>query len=198
MLTELLTQYGPIAGIWFDGVGRYYERPDRFEGLSRLYQHIRTLQPSCLISFKTGATGDEDFIAPEWHWGQCTINERGEREVGGQLLQKMNRHAPREVERYSEEKGFHRVTERITDVWREHLRDKPIELCRTLQGESEWFDCERVEHVSLEEARAMCDHASSLGGNLLLNTGVRGDGSIHPRDREVLLGLGRPFAEENG
>jgi alpha-L-fucosidase len=37
----------------------------------------------------------------------------------------------------------------------------------------------------------MRDHARTLGGNLLLNTGPLGDGSIHPQDRETLIGLGR-------
>jgi alpha-L-fucosidase len=196
MLTELLTQYGPIAGIWFDGVSRYYSRPDRFADLSRLYRLVRSLQPECLISFKTGASGEEDFIAPEWHWGQCTVNENGEREIGGQLLKKMSEHPPREVLRYADGKGYYHRVERMTDVWRGELRHKPIELCRTMQAESEWFDCARVDHVDLAAVLDMCSHARGLGGNLLLNTGVCGDGSIHPRDRETLLRLGEARRDE--
>jgi len=63
-LRELLTQYGPIAGIWFDGISSYYDRPDLFP-VSETYALIRSLQPQCLISFKRGANGEEDFISLE-------------------------------------------------------------------------------------------------------------------------------------
>jgi len=63
-LRELLTQYGPVAGIWLDPIGSYYERPDLFP-INETYALIRSLQPQCLISFKQGANGDEDFVAPE-------------------------------------------------------------------------------------------------------------------------------------
>ncbi len=64
VIRELLTQYGPIAGIWFDGVGSYYEEPQAYRRIDELYALIRSLQPQCLISFKQG-TGTEDFVAPE-------------------------------------------------------------------------------------------------------------------------------------
>ena len=63
-LRELLTQYGPVAGIWFDPVMGFYKRPDLFP-INDTYALVRSLQPQCLISFKQGANGDEDFIAPE-------------------------------------------------------------------------------------------------------------------------------------
>lgn len=63
-LRELLTQYGPLAGIWLDPLKGYLARPDLFP-VEETYALIRSLQPWCLISFKQGATGDEDFIAPE-------------------------------------------------------------------------------------------------------------------------------------
>jgi len=63
-IRELLTQYGPIAGIWLDPLMGYYGRPDLFP-LKETYALIRSLPPNCLISFKQGANGDEDFVAPE-------------------------------------------------------------------------------------------------------------------------------------
>lgn len=63
-LRELLTQYGPLAGIWLDPLKGYLARPDLFP-IEETYGLIRKLQPQCLISFKQGASGDEDFIAPE-------------------------------------------------------------------------------------------------------------------------------------
>lgn len=63
-MRELLTQYGPIAGLWLDPLMGYYGRPELFP-ISETYGLIRSLQPGCLISFKQGASGDEDFTAPE-------------------------------------------------------------------------------------------------------------------------------------
>jgi len=63
-LRELLTQYGPVAGIWLDPIMGYYNRPDLFP-IGETYALIRSLQPQCLVSFKQGASGDEDFVAPE-------------------------------------------------------------------------------------------------------------------------------------
>lgn len=79
-ITELLTQYGPIAAIWLDGIavplhprgepGR--ERPDfdpRVDGdafrCQELYDCIHSIQPQVLVSYKQGYLGTEDYFAPE-------------------------------------------------------------------------------------------------------------------------------------
>ena len=51
-LTELLTQYGPIGCIWFDGMwDKHKGEPDQAEvwQLRRQYELIHKLQPACLI-----------------------------------------------------------------------------------------------------------------------------------------------------
>lgn len=63
-IEELLTQYGPLCGLWLDPIMGYYSRPDLFP-IEETYALIRRLQPATLICFKQGANGDEDFIAPE-------------------------------------------------------------------------------------------------------------------------------------
>jgi alpha-L-fucosidase len=45
-LTELLTNYGPIGGIWFDGM---WDKPDADWRLPRTYALIHRLQPATLI-----------------------------------------------------------------------------------------------------------------------------------------------------
>ena len=45
-LTELLTNYGPIAGIWFDGM---WDKKDADWRLEKTYRLIHSLQPGCLI-----------------------------------------------------------------------------------------------------------------------------------------------------
>lgn len=63
-LTELLTQYPNIAGIWFDPIMGFYSRPELFP-IDSTYALIREISPHALISFKQGANGEEDFVAPE-------------------------------------------------------------------------------------------------------------------------------------
>ena len=45
-LTELLTNYGPVGGIWFDGM---WDKPDAEWRLERTYALIHRLQPAALI-----------------------------------------------------------------------------------------------------------------------------------------------------
>jgi alpha-L-fucosidase len=45
-LTELLTNYGPVGGIWFDGM---WDKPDADWRLPRTYALIHRLQPTTLI-----------------------------------------------------------------------------------------------------------------------------------------------------
>lgn len=53
-LTELLTNYGRIDGIWFDG---HWDKKDANWHYDELYSHIHQLQPQCLI-------GNNHHIAP--------------------------------------------------------------------------------------------------------------------------------------
>ncbi|MFC1454421.1 alpha-L-fucosidase [Verrucomicrobiota bacterium] len=64
-ITELLTQYGPIASIWLDGIAVPLSgQTDAFR-CQDLYDHIHGLQPQVLVSYKQGVTGTEDYFAPE-------------------------------------------------------------------------------------------------------------------------------------
>ncbi len=65
-IRELLTQYGPVAGIWLDGRGVPISGDTSEFRLDELYAMIREIQPQCLISYKEGVTGTEDFRAPEY------------------------------------------------------------------------------------------------------------------------------------
>ena len=48
-LTELLTNYGPIGAIWFDGWGDQDQNPDFDWTLPGQYELIHKLQPACLV-----------------------------------------------------------------------------------------------------------------------------------------------------
>ncbi len=64
-ITELLTNYGPIAAIWLDGIAvPLTGDKTKFKG-QELYDHIHRLQPQVLVSYKQGLLDTEDFFAPE-------------------------------------------------------------------------------------------------------------------------------------
>ena len=57
-LRELLTNYGPVAIVWFDGL----DRVERYQG-QRFVHLIEELQPAALINNRIGVDGD--FVTPE-------------------------------------------------------------------------------------------------------------------------------------
>ncbi len=91
-VTELLTQYPTIAGIWFDPIMGLYNRPDLFS-VEETYTLIRSLSPHALISFKQGANGDEDFSAPERNSNAVVGNQF---EVARMVYEK-NKNKPKEI-----------------------------------------------------------------------------------------------------
>jgi alpha-L-fucosidase len=57
-LRELLTRYGDVFVVWFDGLGNQ----EKYAG-ARFHELIRKLQPAALINNRIGLTGD--FVTPE-------------------------------------------------------------------------------------------------------------------------------------
>ncbi|PSK83345.1 alpha-L-fucosidase [Prolixibacter denitrificans] len=81
-LTELLTNYGDIAGIWFDG---WWDKKDADWRLNKTYSLIHKLQPSCLIgsNHHQAPKPGEDFQMFEKDLpGHNTTGFSGESEVG--------------------------------------------------------------------------------------------------------------------
>src|SRR5260370_12718764 len=52
-LTELLTKYGPVALIWFDGLNHQ----EKYDG-NRFLELIQKLQPATLVNDRMGVPGD--------------------------------------------------------------------------------------------------------------------------------------------
>lgn len=91
-LKEMLSQYPNIAGIWFDPILGVYSRPDLFP-IDSTYALIRSLSPHALISFKQGANGDEDYMAPE-RGGNAKVGEQFE---VARLVYDKNKDKPKEI-----------------------------------------------------------------------------------------------------
>ena len=62
---ELLTQYGPLAAIWLDGIAVPLSSDQARFRCQELYDMIHNLQPQVLVAYKQGLLGTEDFYAPE-------------------------------------------------------------------------------------------------------------------------------------
>jgi len=171
MLTELLTQNGPIAGIWFDGIWEAYRRPQSFnvDEVSQTYALVRKLQPHCLVSFKTGYTGEEDFLAPEWH--QCTYDKDGVPDIKGD------------------------PPSRVKALWKDTLRYKPVEISSTMIHGDEWFHIPDGKHKTADQVVEQFRYARSHKLTFLMNIGLLGDGSIHPEDEKTLREVGRRLSE---
>lgn len=165
-LRELLTQYGPIAGIYFDPVMAYWARPDLFP-MEDIYRMIRELQPGCLIAFKQGATGTEDWITPERRPAQIAS-------YAG-IAPERRQHA-REVEEHA---------------WALN-KTKPMELANTLQPVHwGWFANDDGRHRRPEEVLVMLKMARQANANLLLNTGLLPEGCIAAEDVCTLRATGK-------
>jgi len=166
----LLNNYGPVAGIWLDTCTAYFGQPDLFP-LEDIYAMIRKIQPNCLISFKQGCTGTEDFAAPE--------------RKGRSMADRLRR-------RYGDEVG-----NLVSQVW-EKNKDKHNEICDTLQpGGWSYRKTDDGKHKTPEEVLEMLEAAGDQNCNLLLNTGPLPDGSIHSEDIVTLKKVGEQLKAGN-
>jgi alpha-L-fucosidase len=186
VLRELLTQYGPIAGIWFDGISGFNKNPELYSRLPGLFSHIRALQPQCLISFKEGAIGQEDFTSPEhFHLAVPTRWDTPRRQARWNIrLERWNR--------------------LYTERWKRHFKGKPVEINSTMQecfgrdglgAPGGWINDATARHLDPSEVSYLLRKARSAGANLLMNIGPRGDGSIHPADAKTLRQVGRQIRQ---
>jgi alpha-L-fucosidase len=186
VLRELLTQYGPIAGIWFDGIAAFNRAPENYARLPELYALIRELQPQCLISFKEGAIGQEDFTSPEhFHMAVPAAWDTPQRQARWDLR----------MERWKR---------LYTQRWDEHFKDKLVEINTTMQeclgrdgagAPGGWINDESARHLSADEVMYLLQKARNAGANLLMNIGPHADGSIHPDDDKALRVVGAMLRE---
>ena len=139
-------------------------RPDIFP-IHETYAMIRQLQPQALICFKQGATGTEDFAAPERHG--YSLAQRC-REMIGQA-----------------------AAEAAQRAW-DSNKTRHNEICDMLQpGAWGYRRDDDAHHHTPDEVLAMLDAAAGQNCNLLLNTGPLPDDSIHAEDVATLREIGR-------
>jgi alpha-L-fucosidase len=164
----LLTNYGAIAGIWFDPIMGFYARPDLFP-IQETYELVRSLQSQVLISFKQGANGTEDFAAPE--------------RSGHSLVDRVRKMAPK----------WAHVAEK---AW-ESNKTKHNEICDTLQPRVWGYkkaDADKLRKT--DQIVQMLRNAWTSNCNLLLNTGPLPSGAINPPEAATFRDVGRQLRAE--
>ena len=161
-LTELLTNYGPIGGIWFDGhwdqkewdpVTKKYGKDMVDWHYEDIYKLIHSIQPACLI-------GNNHHLAP----------------IPGEDFQMFERDLPGQN----------------TTGWgssKEDIGDLPKEICETING-SWGFNLRDRKHKSSKELIHYLVKAAGYGSNLLLNVGPMPNGKIQPTHIKSLMKLG--------
>ena len=167
LIRELLSQQGPIEGIWLDFIMGYYAQPELIP-IHQTYSMVRNLQPHVLISFKQGATGDEDFVTPE---------------------RKLRSFEELATKNYGPKAGM------IAAAAWEKNKNKLKEFCCTMQ--EHWWGChDTEEHKSTNEVWNMLGYAGKHQANLLLNTGPLSDGRFHSHDVAVFREIGRRIEQQ--
>ncbi|MBN1132372.1 MAG: alpha-L-fucosidase [Bacteroidales bacterium] len=180
-LTELLTNYGPIFEVWFDGANGgtgYYgganenRKIDRttYYDWSNTYKIIRELQPDIVIWNDGGDRGDlrwvgtEAGLVGETNWS--LLNAKGEVEWG--------------MLHFGLEDG---------DSW------VPAEVNTSIRPE--WFYHPGEDALVKSVPKLLDTYYNSIGRNasLLLNFPIMPNGLIHENDEKAALGLARTVDE---
>ena len=159
-LTELLTNYGDIGGIWLDGHWDQKEWDgEKFGKLKvdwhydELYSLIHELQPHALIgnNHHIGVIDGEDF-------------QMFEKDLPG-----------------GNTTGWGTPEDQIGDL--------PLEVCETING-SWGFNLKDRKHKSTKELIHYLIKSAGYGSNFLLNVGPMPNGKIQPRHISTLEKIG--------
>ena len=159
-LTELLTRYGRVRDIWFDGL--FHQ--EKYDG-RRFLDLISRLQPETLVNDRIGLTAD--YVTPE-QFIPKSIPTRDVRMRGwDQTIQK----------------EFHAGTvpsEHQFQLW---------ETCMTI-NQTWAYNAKDHDFKSTRDLIRALVEVTSRGGNFLLNVGPQPDGLIQPEFQERLRGIG--------
>lgn len=159
-LTELLTNYGEIGGIWFDGQWDQHDWDGKRFGkinvdfkLDEVYKLIHDLQPQALI-------GSNHHLAPN----------------PGEDFQMFEKDLPG--------KGTKDFATSKDDIG-----NLPLEVCETING-SWGFNLKDRKHKSEKELIQYLINAAGYGSNLLLNVGPMPNGEIQDEHVNSLKKIG--------
>ncbi len=184
-LRKLLSDYGPVSVLWFDGLFNHakYDPP-------RFHKLIRQLSPETLVNDRLGA--GYDFITPEQFIPRLGIPVRSNQLPGGGVgVERLFRNLPRllktplvggwlraQMEKYAS--GELELTKVPQEPNPDRERFQPWETCMTMgqswayhPGDEQWKPPAQLLRSLVEVV--------SRGGNYLLNVGPTPQGTFPPQ-----------------
>ena len=171
-LTELLTRYGPLTEVWFDGAnGEGPNGKKQVYDWERIHRTVRTLQPQALMFSDAGPDirwiGNEKGIAGDPNW--CTVDPAAVPAPGVS--------GPGVIE--SLQHGDPHGT-----VWR------PGEADVSIRPGWFWHPSQNDEVRSVDNLMELYFSSVGRNANLLLNVPPTREGLFHPTDVARLAGFG--------
>jgi alpha-L-fucosidase len=162
-LRELLTKYGKVTIVWFDGL----DHQEKYDG-ARFHKLIHELQPDSLINNRIGLAGD--YMTPEEFVPERIPTKSSQiRLTGTEPPRKSS--GPAALPASPEDFQLWETCMTINNTWAYNKNDRAFKSVTTL-------------------IRTLVDVASK-GGNFLLDVGPTPEGTIQPEFQERLLALGR-------
>jgi alpha-L-fucosidase len=162
-LRELLSKYGKVAIVWFDGL----DHPEKYDG-ARFHKLIHESQPDALINNRLGLPGD--YETPEQFIPDRIPTKSSETRLVG-----TEKPAPSSLP------GELPASPEDFQLW---------ETCLTINNTWAYNKNDRAFKSSTELIRTLVEVASK-GGNLLLDVGPTPEGTIQPEFQQRLLAIGR-------
>ncbi len=158
---ELLTGYGPVAVVWFDGL----DHPEKYQG-QHVVNLIHQLQPDTLVNNRIGVPGD--FATPEQFIPDRIPTKASAHQMNGTTQTSAS--TPPSV---PDPHDF--------QLW---------ETCMTING-TWAYNKNDTNYKSAKELIQDLVNVASKGGNLLLDVGPTPEGTIQPEFVKRLQAIGK-------
>jgi alpha-L-fucosidase len=194
-LTELLTGYGDVFSVWFDGAcGEGPNGKKQYYDWDRYYSVIRNLQPDACISVcgpDVRWCGNEAGHTREAEWSVVPLRARD-----SEIISEKSQHEDsdefrqRHVDARDGDLGSRQILENETNlIW------YPAEVNTSIRPGWFWHESENDKVRSLEELTDI--YVRSVGGNatFLLNVPPTNEGLIHDNDVQRLEQFGQYLKE---
>ena len=160
-LRELLTKYGPVVLIWFDGL----DHPEKYQG-QRFVNLIHELQPATLVNNRIGVPGD--FVTPEQFIPDRIPTRSAASRLRGTEMPKES--VPATVPS-PEDFQLWETCMTINNTWAYNKDDQHYKSVKVL-----------IQDLA---------NVASKGGNFLLDVGPTPEGTIQPEFVERLQEIGK-------
>ncbi|MGX7031053.1 alpha-L-fucosidase [Vagococcus zengguangii] len=189
-LTELLTNYGDVFEVWFDGANGESEGKVQPYDWERYYQIIRKLQPEAVIAVcgpDVRWVGNEAGTARENEWSVVPIELRDAEKIAERSQKVDDGKFAKQIASTDEDLGSRKVLANYHGelIW------YPAEVNTSIRPG--WFYHEAEDELVKPATTLFEIYRKSVGGNctFLLNIPPNPSGQIATRDVETLKELGQ-------